>query len=637
MNFAQKLQIIPRCGVLLVLLPAPAAYAQVTAVSGMTESGFNAADCDNDDLMTVTFNYTGGSALQRQYSIFGANASSSADTTVCTNEPNSDDELIENQTMTTAQVAIPADLTEDQQFTVADFIAPACDDSSYRGTRFLCMRITENASAFGQGGGVPFTVDTQIPDAATSYKWQAGDKAISLVSVTRPSNTVATESLNYVVYMRPCSGGVMEVEDAGLISDVVASDVMEDALVGDATLEDASVEDASGEDAALEDAAIEDVLVADTAMPDVFALDSYLKDSVVVDSAAFDTYAADVSGEDAGEGACGATGSFKKMAESVQLPITVSGLVNKKSYEVRLRVRDGAGNFGPASGSVVLTPRPEFGFWDLYQGAEEGAGCTSCASVSGSKSIAVLLLLGCAGWIWRRRRAKAVAGLMVLALVGSVSTARADFGDVGVHLNLGPYKPNIDQESGANGVYSCIFDNKTWVMGMGGFDVSLFDLIGTLSVGAELGYFTVNGHERLSIVDGECGKAGSSLNTLHMMPLSANLHYRFDWPYKAFQFPLAPYWRLGLNATPWVITRNGQLEDTGGPISGLRTGWQWAMGVAFVLDVVDEARMRRVRETGTFQHAYLFAEWREMKIDSFGEPGFQLGNSTWFMGISIDF
>ncbi|MBN2358511.1 MAG: hypothetical protein JXR83_03600 [Deltaproteobacteria bacterium] len=57
--------------------------------------------------------------------------------------------------------------------------------------------------------------------------------------------------------------------------------------------------------------------------------------------------------------------------------------------------------------------------------------------------------------------------------------------------------------------------------------------------------------------------------------------------------------------------------------------------LALILDVFDETRMRGVREAGIFQHALLFAEWRELHIDSFGQPGFVLGDQTWLLGLEL--
>jgi hypothetical protein len=121
------------------------------------------------------------------------------------------------------------------------------------------------------------------------------------------------------------------------------------------------------------------------------------------------------------------------------------------------------------------------------------------------------------------------------------------------------------------------------------------------------------------------------------MPLMASLQYRFDWPYQVIGIPLAPYARVGLNTTPWMLTRNGKLGETNQPDNGAHVGWHWAAGIALVLDVFDEQNMARVRQNGIFQHSYLFAEWRDLQLDAFGREGFKFANSTWMAGIWIDF
>jgi hypothetical protein len=410
----------------------------------------------------------------------------------------------------------------------------------------------------------------------------------------------STETLTFIVEIRPCQGD---------------NTLVDAAVVVDAAAVDAAVADGAAEDGGAEDGGL-DASSADTAS--------------AADAASADAASADAGGTSL----CGASSAFARGTSGLQLPLRVTGLTNGASYEVRVRVQDGAGNVGGAGAAAVVEPQPEFGFWDMYGGSEEGFGWTSCQQGPSAGWLGWLALLPL---LRLRRRGGWAALALALAVLGAPNQARADMFDLGVRVAGGPYHPDIDSEAGAGDVYRCVFDDKTWVLGTVGAELVLFDWFGTLSAGGELGYFTVGGHERLELGSGgSCGSASASTNTLHLVPLSANLSYRFDWPYKMWGFPLAPYGRIGANATPWVLTRNGMLEETGGPLAGVRTGWQWAAGLAFVLDVIDQAGMAKVRDAGAFQHAYLFAEWRELRVDSFGEPGFVLGDSTWLAGVALD-
>ncbi|MBN2359564.1 MAG: hypothetical protein JXR83_08910 [Deltaproteobacteria bacterium] len=558
------------------------AQAQVTAISQMTDTSFNAGDCDSDTLLSATFTYSGAATYTPQYTLFGLDAVLAAEVTGCANQPPSDEIFVDNEYLPVdGSVVLP----DDVEVTVGDLLYTVCGESRISGLRILCMRVTDIGSTIGYGGGIVFNVDTEVPAAPTSYTWQGSDGAIVLSSVTPPADTRSGETLTYVVEIRPCAGAQNPDLDAGVV-------------------------DAGGADAAIEDAAGHDAAVADAASGDDAAIAS----------------------------TCGASGDFRRAASGVQPPLTVGGLENGRSYEVRLYVQDGAGNVGPTSAVSVLTPHPEYGFWDIYQGQEEGFSCSQPVTSAGGTCAALALLLGGAAWRRRRRRGPARAANTLFALVAWLAvagSAHAEMFDVAARLSAGPYKPDLDREAGANGVYNCLFDDKTWVLGAFGADLVLFDRLGTLTLGGEVAYFTVGGRERLTAGNGVCGGLASSHNALHLLPLSANLHYRFDWPYALVGFPLAPYARVGVNATPWALTRNGEFKDTGGPTAGVRTGWQWAAGIAFILDVFDETRMRRVRESGAFQHALLFAEWRELHVDSFGQPGFVLGDQTWLLGLEL--
>lgn len=588
-------QVVAMLGVVVV---SRLAQAQVTAVSQMNDTTFNASDCGSETLLRATFSYTGSALFTPQYTLFGLDAVLATEVIGCANQPSSGNVIIDNEPLPSiGQVVLP----DDAAITVADLIDPVCGASPTSGLRILCMRVVESSSVMGYGAGLVFTVDTQVPAAPTVYAWESADSAIRLASASPPADTESGETLTYIVEIRDCGGSA---SDAGSGDSGAA-----DASSGDSGGVDAGAEDASGHDAAVADAAVADAAAGDAATADAGTAST-----------------------------CGASGDFRRGASGVQLPVTVNGLANDRSYEVRLRVQDGAGNLGPASPVSVLTPHAEYGFWDVYQGGEKGISCSQATGTATPAAAALALLLGLLAWRRRglRVRRQLPRALLALALLlATAGSARAEMFDVAARFSAGPFKPDIDRESGANRVYACMFEDKTWVLGALGTDLVLFDLVGTLTLGGELGYFTVGGRERLTAGNGACGAAASSRDALHLLPLSANLHYRFDYLYQLVGFPLAPYARVGVNATPWILTRNGEIEETGGPTYGVRTGWQWAAGAAFILDVFDEARMKRVRESGAFQHALIFAEWRELHIDSFGQPGFVLGDQTWLVGLEL--
>lgn len=603
--FASSAWLVPNLG-----------WAQVVAQSNMTQTEFNAADCSSSEPLEVSFVYTGAYALGAQYDLFTATAVVGQEATVCANSPSNSSLLVDGESLPVDGIV---ELPGDQDLSIADLLANSCDSTGQRATLYLCMRVTSPYSTYGEGGGLPFVIDTEIPGQPSDPQWTGGDQEIALLSIDSLSDVTDDETLSYRIELRACESSA---SDAGSDADAASEDAnLADAGLVDATPDDAQSLDGSG-DAAM-DAGLDDINNAD---------DATLEDASQSDASSAD--AAELNGASL----CNAQADYAMVASGSELPLRAAGLVNGQQYEVRVYVVDGAGNVGTASDASLVTPQNEYGFWDVYDGAETGFGQTSCQQAR--PSLAWLLLGLPLLVLWRRRRQRHIitSSMVILLSVLSFAPAQAKPLDWSLRLAGGPYLPDIDTEPGANGAYACIFGQDPWVLGDLSADLILFDAFGSLSLGAEMSYFTKSGKERDAIsADGSCGAVTSSSNTLHLLPLSANLQYRFDWLYKMVGLPLAPYGRIGLIAAPWSITRNGLLEKTGGSLAGLRTGWQWAAGLALVLDIFEPAAMARVRETGTFQHSYLFAEWREMHIDGFGTPGFILGDQTWMAGIAVDF
>ena len=447
--------------------------AQVVAVSNMSETSFSREACESDELLAVSFTYVGSAGLTSPYEIFAAAALLGQELTVCSSQPSSSDNLIDGQSLPLdASVVLP----DDHEFTVSEFLANVCDDNGFRGDRYLCMRVTSSYSNYGEGGGIAFAVDTQVPGQPSGLRWSGGEASVVLAGVDAVEGLADGEIVDYVIELRACDG---DADDAGVDDDA--------ALVVDAAVVlDSAVADASPEDGAIEDGAFLDAAEPDSAVEQDAAQSP--------DAAEADAAEADAAEDDAGESEaslCDSPGAYVRGASGPELPLRVSGLINGRRYEVRLYVEDEAGNKGEASESAIITPAPEFGFWDIYAGEEEGFGETSCAqSSAGSWGLAALALVLVA-LLWRRRR---TSSLLVFALaLGAAPFAQADVFDVGVHVSGGPYKPGIDSEAGANNVYQCVFEDKTWLMSTGGVDLILFDFFGTLSIGGELGYFTIGG------------------------------------------------------------------------------------------------------------------------------------------------
>ncbi len=191
--------------------------------------------------------------------------------------------------------------------------------------------------------------------------------------------------------------------------------------------------------------------------------------------------------------------------------------------------------------------------------------------------------------------------------------------DVGVQW----YRPNIDAEfSQKPGPYERTFGkSKGWMLTLG-VSKSLFTKMGTLDVGLRTGYFSDAGKGFVLSTNPPANptpdqvysvRAGAD-TVLRIIPTSAVLTYRFDWPVERYRIPVAPYARVALERYNWWITKG-----TGGTVEkGATNGWSAAGGLAFLVDIIDPQLAREFDHESGVNHTYLFFEVVTGKIDDFG-------------------
>jgi hypothetical protein len=235
---------------------------------------------------------------------------------------------------------------------------------------------------------------------------------------------------------------------------------------------------------------------------------------------------------------------------------------------------------------------------------------------------------------------------LVVALALAASPALAQFEQPGgpskrwgsVDIGFGQYKPNIDSEfSQKPGPYELMFGNKPGWMFTGTVSYSIFARYGTLDIGFKSGYFERSGKGLIADPSAPNGfsRAGAD-SALKIIPTSAVLTYRFDWPVERYKIPIAPYGRFAFERYNWWITRG-----TGGTVQkGATMGWTAAGGLAFLLDAVDPQLAREFDHESGVNHTYLFFEVVTGKIDDFGSStSWDLSPKgfTWLSGMTFVF
>lgn len=186
--------------------------------------------------------------------------------------------------------------------------------------------------------------------------------------------------------------------------------------------------------------------------------------------------------------------------------------------------------------------------------------------------------------------------------------------DVGVQT----YSPNIDAEfkaRGATPAYERSFGTSRGYMLQVGVWKSLYTGFGSLEVGFRTGYWRDSGHGYVEQPQGSGNWVQSTAVTrLQIIPTSAALGYRFDWPVERFGIPLAPYARASLERYNWWVTNSAG----GTSEKGATNGWSATAGLAFLLDILDRTLAREFDRDSGVNHTYLYFEITKAVIDDFG-------------------
>jgi len=327
----------------------------------------------------------------------------------------------------------------------------------------------------------------------------------------------------------------------------------------------------------------------------------------------------------------------------------IAGLQNGTTYDVTVVAYSVTLNPSPASDPPAQgTPVPVDDFWRYYRkqlGQEEG-GCGSGAA----GLLALLLLVPLAPRLRRRRLAKGVAALaLLLAAAPAWAGPSERWGSF--QLQMGGYRPSIDSEfegrplgptgPTSNTPYRDVFGTgRGWTF-KGEFSRALFSRWGSLEMGIGVGWFSKSGR---GFVQDTTTRAAEKTE-LRILPLSANLAYRFDYFVDRGGFPLVPYARASLERWQWWVMNgsgNTATSTTGGNSgSGATSGWSAGLGLSFLLDFLDPVLAREMdRDTG-INHAYVFVEASRSRVNDFGsKKSWNLSDDakvSWSFGLHFSF
>ena len=208
-----------------------------------------------------------------------------------------------------------------------------------------------------------------------------------------------------------------------------------------------------------------------------------------------------------------------------------------------------------------------------------------------------------------------------------------------IELRMGTLIPRVGDEPGlSSNPYETIFGNKSMLYGGGEFGFIFWRGYGSASVGFSAGYAEKYAPALLVTAGPDNGQPSTEKTALIIFPLRVPLSYRFDLTWTRWGIPLVPYAKLALLMTPWRVTKGGSTEVVNGLSgSGMKWGYGFTLGVAFVLNVLSPQMAKdMVTDTG-IRTTYVFAEYNYDKLDDFGKVGLNLSARYFTFGLGFGF
>jgi len=317
----------------------------------------------------------------------------------------------------------------------------------------------------------------------------------------------------------------------------------------------------------------------------------------------------------------------------------VSGLSNDQEYEFWVQTKDAYGNWSAGSSSILVTPKASEDFWEHYRAS--GGSAQGCAQRGkGSFGALIMILFAIFIPLLRLRRLKLGFSLLTIALalpqlsLAQAST-RVDSRKWTFEAEFGPYLPEVDAGLTSGTPYADVFGKGATLLGRFRIDRALYQGIGQLGIGVGLGF----GQDVGKGVFAD-GSHSADTTVFNWVPFELGVAYRFDYAALHWKIPLVPSVRIGLVSDLWWVLDGGgkvATDSAGERAQGLRFGYEYSAGLALHLNPLDPSLAMDFRRSAGVDNSYLFVQVRRMEIDGFGSEGLRLSDTSWSMGLSLEF
>lgn len=210
-----------------------------------------------------------------------------------------------------------------------------------------------------------------------------------------------------------------------------------------------------------------------------------------------------------------------------------------------------------------------------------------------------------------------------------------------LELHFGLYTPAVDEQFKTATPWRDVFGGESMTLIGLHVDYQLWQGHGTFALGGGAGYGWVSG---TALTTDEAATTKDSVG-FNIVPLEANLIYRWDWAAVEHGVPFVPYVKVGLVAMVWwatdandSIAKAKDLDGVSRSGQGVTFGWQVGGGLQFLLDVLAPGTAAEFDEESGVNNSFIFAEFMHRDVNDFGNnTSINLGDDALSFGLMFEF
>ena len=204
---------------------------------------------------------------------------------------------------------------------------------------------------------------------------------------------------------------------------------------------------------------------------------------------------------------------------------------------------------------------------------------------------------------------------------------------IAIEFRVGPYKPDIDATFPDSNPYEKVFGTDARIAVGVELDWQVLRIphVGTIGPGIGWSYTHMTAN---AFISGTTTPSAEE-TTLGIMPMYGVAVLRVDELARTVGVPLVGYGKAGIGYGLWW---------TGNGVETVRRGHTWgtqfALGAAFMLDVLDDRAAFEIDNEWGVNNTYIFFEWMVANLNDFKsthDPSvMRVGTNSWVAGLTLE-